>query len=171
MLGVAIATIGDIYVTSLGFALTALGVLLASAKTVTTNRLMTGSLNLGAMELLFRMSPLAAVQCLFYAAVSGELATVRPLLADGKLTFALIGMLVLNASMAFFLNMVSFQANKLAGALTMSVCGNVKQCMTILLGIVLFSVQVTPLNGIGMLIALGGAAWYSRAELQSKGKI
>lgn len=112
---------------------------------------------MGAMELLFRMSPLAAVQCLLYAAISGEFGKLKPVLEEGRMTFPLIGMLVVNASMAFFLNTVSFQANKLAGALTMSVCGNMKQCMTIMLGIVLFSVQVTPLNGVGMLIALGGS--------------
>ena len=42
ILGVGIATMGDLLVTPLGFAMTALGVFLASAKTVTTNRLMTG---------------------------------------------------------------------------------------------------------------------------------
>ena len=77
-------------------------------------------------------------------------------------------MLITNAAMAFFLNGVSFTTNKLAGALTMSVCGNVKQCMTIVLGILLFSVEVTPLNGFGMIVALAGAAWYSAVELQSK---
>ena len=64
--GVALATFGDYYFTMIGFLLTALGVVLAAIKTVATNRLMTGSLALSAMEVLFRMSPLAATQCLFY---------------------------------------------------------------------------------------------------------
>lgn len=170
VIGVAIATIGDLQVTPLGFAVTALGVFLASAKTVTTNRLMTGSLKLGASELLLRMSPLAAVQCAFYGFLSGEFGKVQLAASESKLTSTLVGMLLVNASMAFFLNNVSFQANKLAGALTMSVCGNLKQCMTIALGIVLFNVQVTALNGVGMLIALAGAGWYSKVELQSKGR-
>lgn len=168
--GVAIATIGDLQVTILGFIMTVLGVFLASAKTVTTNRLMTGSLKLGAMELLFRMSPLAAAQCLFYAVISGEFAKVKPAMENGELAGALSGMILVNAAMAFFLNTVSFQANKVAGALTMSVAANLKQCMTIALGIALFSVQVSAVNGTGMLIALAGAALYSRAELQSRRK-
>ena len=170
ILGVAIATVGDLYVTLFGFMFTVLGVLLASIKTVTTNRLMTGSLALDPMELLLRMSPLAAVQCLIYAIVSGELVQIRVAVGDGSLGSAsLIIMLLCNATGAFFLNAVSFQTNKLAGALTMSVCGNVKQCVTIALGIVLFSVQIAALNALGMFIAICGAAWYSRVELQNKG--
>jgi hypothetical protein len=66
------------------------------------------------------------------------------------------------------LNIVSFQTNKVAGALTISVCGNVKQALTILLGIVLFHVQVGALNAFGMLVTLAGAAWYSKVELDNK---
>lgn len=78
--------------------------------------------------------------------------------------FALLG----NGLLAFFLNVSSFSTNKVAGALTMTVCGNIKQCLTVLLGIVLFGVKVGFLNGLGMLIAMGGAAWYSAVELRTK---
>ena len=168
--GVGLATVGDYYVTMTGFAFTVLGVLLASIKSVTTNRLMTGPLALSPMEVLFRMSPLAAAQCLFYAWISGEFSELKPAMQDGLIGITLITMLAFNATVAFFLNSVSFQTNKLAGALTMSVCGNLKQCLTIVLGIILFSIRVTALNGFGMGVALVGAAWYSRVELQSKGK-
>lgn len=50
--------------------------------------------------------------------------------------------LATNAIIAFMLNVVSFQTNKVAGALTLAVAGNVKQCLAILLGIVLFNVEV-----------------------------
>lgn len=166
--GVGLATFGDYYFSVAGFLLTLLGVFLASVKTVATNRLMTGSLKLSAMEVLFRMSPLAAIQCLFYAAGSGELTKVREAASEGIFTTGLLFSIGLNASMAFGLNLVSFQANKVAGALTMSVCGNVKQTLTILLGIVLFNVQIAPLNGLGMAIAVAGAAYYSKVELDRK---
>ena len=68
----------------------------------------------------------------------------------------------------FMLNVTSFQTNKLAGALTLSVCGNVKQILTVILGIVLFKINVRPMNAVGMAIALGGAAWYSKVELDVK---
>ena len=39
---------------------------------------------------------------------------------------------------------------------------------SILLGIVLFNVTVTPLNGVGMFITVLGAAYYSKVELDRK---
>lgn len=167
IIGVGLATFGDYYFSAMGFALTLLGVVLASVKTVATNRLMTGSLKLPAMEVLFRMCPLAAIQCLFYAAGSGEISKLR---ASTEVVFTTGFLLAIvgNAAMAFGLNLVSFQTNKVAGALTISVCGNVKQCLTILLGIVLFNVRVGFVNGFGMIVATAGAAYYSKVELDRK---
>lgn len=168
IIGVGLATLGDYSFTSSGFVLTLLGVVLASTKTVTTNRLMTGSLALSPLELLTRMSPLAAIQCLFYALINGELKKFDAASSGGDISSAFLVSVIGNASVAFLLNSVSFQTNKLAGALTMSICGNIKQCLTIALGISLFSVKLTTLNVIGMSIAVFGAAWYSRVELRAR---
>lgn len=168
VLGVGLATFGDYSFTIGGFMLTLLGVVLASIKTVTTNRLMTGSLALSPLELLTRMSPLAAVQCLFYAAINGEVSKIAAISRSGDISTSFLIAVVGNASVAFCLNNISFQTNKLAGALTMSICGNVKQCLTIALGIALFDVRLTPLNELGIVVAGVGAAWYSRSELRSR---
>ncbi|RMX93791.1 hypothetical protein D0867_14085 [Hortaea werneckii] len=166
--GVGLATAGDYYCTLIGFLLTALGVILAAVKTVATNRLMTGSLALSAMEVLLRMSPLAAVQCVLYAFITGEVREFHLAYQQGQFSGSFGMALLANAVIAFSLNMVSFQANKLAGALTMTVAGNVKQALTIALGIVLFNVQTGMMNAVGMLITLAGAAWYSKIELDNK---
>lgn len=166
--GVGLATAGDYYCTLIGFLLTALGVILAAVKTVATNRLMTGSLALSAMEVLLRMSPLAAVQCVIYAFITGEVQQFHIAYQQGQFTGSFGFALLANAIIAFSLNMVSFQANKLAGALTMTVAGNVKQALTIALGIVLFNVHTGLMNAVGMLITLAGAAWYSKIELDNK---
>lgn len=129
---------------------------------------MTGNLKLSALEILLRMSPLAALQSLFYASLTGELRAFTNFVNNGHLTTYVLLAVFGNGLLAFLLNVSSFQTNKLAGALTISVCGNVKQCLTILLGIVLFNVRVGPTNGCGMLVALLGAAWYSVVELSSK---
>lgn len=52
----------------------------------------------------------------------------------------------------------------------MTVCGNVKQCLTIALGIVVFGVRVSAWNGVGMGVTLCGAAWYSFVELRGRSK-
>jgi hypothetical protein len=129
---------------------------------------MNGSLKLHALEILLRMSPLAAMQSLLYAYLTGEVTLFRSYVQSGSFTRPVAAALLGNGLLAFLLNISSFQTNKLAGALTITVCGNVKQCLTILLGIALFHVQVGAVNGFGMAIALGGAAWYSKVELGSK---
>ncbi|KAH8899927.1 TPT-domain-containing protein [Thozetella sp. PMI_491] len=168
--GVGLATYGDYYFTTAGFCLTLLGVVLAAVKTVATNRLMTGPLALSPLETLFRMSPLAFIQALMCAFLGGEITAFLDTRSDPDAMPSRTLFLILagNGLLAFVLNISSFSTNKIAGALTMTVCGNVKQCLTVLLGIVLFEVKVGALNGLGMLIALGGAAWYSTVELRAK---
>lgn len=169
VLGVGLATYGDYYFTVLGFNLTVLGVLLSSLKTIVSNRLMTGSLALPALEILLRMSPLAAIQSLGYAIGTGEASAFLAWVRSGHLTpeygLALAG----NGFLAFLLNVSSFYSNKLAGALTVTVCANLKQCLTVLLGILFFDVHVGIWNGVGMVVTLLGAAMYSKVELDSRG--
>jgi hypothetical protein len=173
ILGVILATYGDYYFTPLGLTFTLAGTILASVKTIFTNSLMTGTIKLPALELLQRMSPLAALQSFAYAWVTGELSDFCGYLEAERshgFLWAIVVALLGNGVIAFVLNVSSFQANRLAGALTMTVCGNVKQCLTILLGIVLFGVRVGLLNGMGIVLAVLGAAWYSSVELRMKGK-
>lgn len=116
------------------------------------------------------MSPLAAAQGLAYAHMTGESNEFFDFASKGRLPPTLILALAGNGILAFILNISSFQTNKLAGALTLTVAGNMKQCLTILLGIVLFNVKVTLPNGLGMMITMIGGAFYSKVELDSKGK-
>ena len=171
VLGVSLATYGDYYFTPVGFLLTLLGVLLASLKTIASNRLMTGSLALPALEILLRMSPLAALQSLVYSISTGEARDFVVFVGAGDLTSSSCLALAGNGILAFLLSVASLHTNKLAGALTMTVCANLKQCLTVLLGIVLFNVRVSVLNGYGMAITLVGAAVYSKVELDSKGQV
>ncbi|KAH7370863.1 triose-phosphate transporter family-domain-containing protein [Rhexocercosporidium sp. MPI-PUGE-AT-0058] len=87
---------------------------------------------------------------------------------DGQLTTGWVIALVTNGSIAFLLNFSSFQTNRATGALTMSVCGNLKQILTVLLGIIIFNVKIRAANGLGMAIAILGGAYYSKVELNNK---
>lgn len=168
IIGVFLTTYGDYHFTTLGFVCTLLGTGLAAMKTIVTNKLLTGPLALPALEVLLRMSPLAAVQSITFAYFSGETDKFQIWVAQGHLTPFTIAALLGNGVIAFLLNISSFETNKIAGALTMTVCANLKQCLTILLGIILFGVKVGPLNGCGILIALVGAALYSKNEIKRK---
>ncbi|KAF4121711.1 UAA transporter family [Geosmithia morbida] len=173
VIGAAMTTIGDgdLSFTDAGFILTILGVILAALKTVVTNRFMTGSLSLPPLEFLMRMSPLAALQALACGIATGELSDFWTLMNSGDVAvLPAVGSLFGNGFLAFLLNISSFNTNKLAGALTMTVCGNLKQCLTVALGIFLFDVTVRMLNGAGMAVTMLGAAIYSKAELDNKKK-
>lgn len=145
------------------------------SKTVTTNRLMTGSLKLPSMELLFRMAPLAAVQSFLFAIVAGELPILSQAMsertADGSVlrTMCTVAFILGNGLLALVLNIASFQTNKIAGALTITVAGNLKQAITLALGIIVFGdFAINLLNGMGIFFVLAGCAFFSKVELDSK---
>lgn len=132
---------------------------------------MTGALALPSIELLMRMSPLAAIQSLLYAIFSGELSGFGKAMSEREPGSMLttVTFLLGNGLLAFLLNVSSFQTNKVAGALAISVCGNLKQVLTVVLGIFTFGdFAVDIWNGSGMFLAMAGCVLYSKAELDSK---
>lgn len=132
-----------------------LGALLASVKGVSTNKLLVGPLKLHPLDLLLRMSPLAFGQCLVFACLSGEASQIyERIFVEETLSWSAWGSLIVNGSLAFGLNVVSFtvsasdadlrksraetasissilQGNKKTGPLTMGIAANVKQVLTI----------------------------------------
>jgi drug/metabolite transporter (DMT)-like permease len=144
----------------LGFVLTVLGTVLAAIKTVVTNRVQVGRLKLHPLDLLLRMSPLAFIQTMIYSYVTGEMTEVVEF-CQTKLTFSVIIALLINGIIAFFLNVVSFTANKKTSALTMTVAGNVKQVLSIVLAVIIFNLNITFMNLAGIMLTLVGGAWYT----------
>jgi hypothetical protein len=110
-------------------------------------------LDLHPLDLLTRMSPLAFVQCMIYAELSGELSRLRSvgilassqtreihapqvlhmsfsdclhsieIKAAGGITMTCLLILIMNGCIAFGLNIVSFSANGKVGPLSMAVAG------------------------------------------------
>ncbi|ORX51338.1 TPT-domain-containing protein [Hesseltinella vesiculosa] len=169
VLGVAFATIGEYDYTILGFLLTVLGTMLAAVKTIVTNRVQVGRLKLHPLDLLLRMSPLAFIQCVFYSYTTGELQRVREFCHD-NMTMSLAAGLFVNGAIAFALNIVSFTANKKTSALTMTVAGNVKQVLSIILAVIIFKLNINLTNSFGIALTLLGGAWYGNVEMTEKAK-
>lgn len=150
ILGVGLATYGDYYATTLGFCMTLLGAILAAVKTVVTNCMQTAGLHLSAVEILYRLSPLALLQSLVAAYLNGEVSDFQSFVArPGNLNNSAVLILLVNAAMAFGLNFTSFTANKKAGALTMTVAANMKQALTVLLAILFWELEVGWMNALG----------------------
>lgn len=188
ILGVGIATYGDYYFTAYGLFLTVLGTFLSALKGVITNLIQVDELKLHPMDLLMRMAPLACVQTLVASWWTGELENMRTWTWEPWKGWVLVG----NGILAFSMNLVSFTANKKTSALTMgvagkwaerqyasrsdcfeilsaclnSVLGNVKQVLSIILAVLVFSLHITPLNGLGIILTLFGGAYYTIVDLQ-----
>ncbi|KAI8146004.1 triose-phosphate transporter family-domain-containing protein [Fennellomyces sp. T-0311] len=167
VIGVGFATFGEYGYTAVGFMLTVLGTVLAAVKTVVTNRILVGRLKLEPLDLLMRMSPLAFVQCIFYAYITGELGRVQEF-SSSNMTVGLASGLIVNGIMAFGLNIVSFTANKKTGALTMTVAGNVKQVLSIILAVIIFKLNINATNAFGIILTLLGGAWYGKVEMSER---
>ena len=130
--------------------MTLLGAILASVKTVVTNRIQTAGMHLGALEMLYRMCPLALVQSLAMGYLRGEIGGLIAHIQTSKCTKTSLLVVLVNALMAFSLNLASFSANKKVGALAMTVAANVKQILTVLLAILFWKLEVGWVNALGM---------------------
>ena len=173
IIGVALATAGDYYFTTLGFLLTLLGTLLAALKTILTNQIQKSiSSPMHQLDVLLRMSPLACIQSLMYGAAVGELQNIRTFFATLSMgaRFGLLAKLAVIGALAFALYYTSFSANSKTSPLTMTVAANIKQCLSIVLGVWIFQLQVGWMNAIGIIIALTGGAWYAKVRLGAKSR-
>ncbi|KAJ2511183.1 hypothetical protein H4217_007510 [Coemansia sp. RSA 1939] len=184
VVGVGLATYGDKYSFSmLGFLLTLLGTVLAATKTVVTNSILIGKykLKLSALDLLYQLSPMAFVQTLTWAFFAGEISSAQAFLHDyskeekSDLRISLFSALLVNGAIAFVLNIASFTASKNTSALAMTITGNVKVVLTVVLGCILFHVSLSPVGTFGVALTLAGGAAYSavrmaerKAKLQTK---
>ena len=165
VVGISLATVdefSDISFTLLGFTLTVFGVLLSCLKGIVTNVIMVGPLKLHPLEVIWRMALPSVLQCLVFGAVFGEWTRIPDFFIAPSGHFAIdrSGKLLANGMLAMWLNWVSFTANQKTSALTMTVAGNIKQALSIILAVYVFGSRVTAANAIGIVVALGGGAWY-----------
>lgn len=79
-------------------------------------------------------SALSFALCIVFSLFTGEMSKIYDATyVSGVLTQRVWLTVIFNGAVAFGLNVVSFTANKKAGALTMDVAANVKQVLTIVL--------------------------------------
>lgn len=176
-----------------GVLLTLLGALLASLKSVAAAALQSdksaqreGAIGLGMspMELIDYISPLTLLQSFLYAWIAGEFNHLRLLLsifsspgftAEEEATFGFdtsLGLfLLLNCLTALALNVASFEANRRVGALGITIAGNVKQVLIVVLDVTVGSGGPwTCGRWVGVLGTVGGSCWFVVEEGREKEK-
>jgi drug/metabolite transporter (DMT)-like permease len=163
MAGIVLTVFGEfkgMELTGLGLFLTIFGIVLSSLKGVLTNFLLVSGFKMHPLELIALIGPFASLQCLISSILTGESSSIytqyRHNSFDGLLVFGLI----INGTLAFLMNWISFAANKETSALAMTVAGNVKQAVSIGFSVILFGTKLHLIDGIGIFITLLGGAWY-----------
>jgi len=167
VVGVALASYGEVDFHFMGFCFTVLVCFLSSLKSVLSSKFLVGNLKFHPFDLLYRMSSWAILQ-LFIAMVIMEREELDAWwTAHGSWKFAFL--LSLNGFMAFFLNWCNFMTTKMTSALTVTVAGNVKHITTIVFSIVIFNNPISSMNAMGTFVTVLGAGLYSYIEYTNKG--
>ncbi len=168
MMGVGLASYGEVDFHVVGFLLTIFVCFLSSLKSVLSNMFLEKEDH--PFDLLYRMSTLACIQLVFAAALFGEFGKIgqwreeHPEIEPSRFFFFAI----INGLIAFSVNFSNFQTTKKTSALTVTVAGNVKHMATIVFSILVFSTPITLLNGLGTMVTVAGAAYYSYLERRKK---
>ncbi|XP_063900054.1 uncharacterized protein LOC135119581 [Zophobas morio] len=159
IVGMILACYGDVEnITIWSLTILISGCFASGLKIVMTKVLLSGSHRYHPFDLLQKVTPLCAIQLtpvILYLEYSGLRVDDSVNLSQWMVVFA-------TGIMAFSLNIANFFTNRVVSPLTLTVAGNLKQVLTILLSIFIFSTKITPLNGIGIFVTILGGADYNR---------
>jgi len=165
VIGVMIATYGEIAFVLTGFIYQACGIIFEAIRLVMVQRLLSSA--------EFKMDPLVSLY--YFAPVCAIMNGVASLIVEvPKMHMSDIyrvgfGVLLANAMVAFLLNVsVVFLIGK-TSSLVLTLCGVLKDVMLVAASMMIWGTRVTPLQFFGYGIALSGLMYYKLGMEQVKG--
>eukprot|EP01104_Vermistella_antarctica_P020227 TRINITY_DN8576_c0_g1_i1.p1 TRINITY_DN8576_c0_g1~~TRINITY_DN8576_c0_g1_i1.p1 ORF type:complete len:330 (-),score=65.48 TRINITY_DN8576_c0_g1_i1:141-1130(-) len=158
--GMMLTVKGDMSFTLAGGGITFFGCFLSAMKVVICNKFLVGDFKMHPLDLLDKTTPWAFLMLVPFIFVFGEWDEIMTKWETINFPYV-ISLLALSATNAFLLNVTNFFTNQTTGALVLSVSGNVKQCASIFISVLLFSEAINMMNGIGISITIIGTIWFN----------
>ena len=150
-IGVALTSAGETYFSWTGFTFQSLGIIAESSRLVLTNLLMR-QLKLDPLSSLYYVAPMSALficlPCLYFEA--SELPFERMYTTEFVVT------MLINAAVAFTLNVAVVLLISNTSALVLTLAGVIKDILLVVLSVTVFGSPVTPLQYAGYSVALLG---------------
>ncbi|RDA92338.1 hypothetical protein CP533_4385 [Ophiocordyceps camponoti-saundersi (nom. inval.)] len=155
--GIALASCGEIQFSLIGFLYQMGGIVFEAIRVVMIQVMLSSQgLNMDPLVGLYYYAPVCAATNIVVAFF-----TEIPRFEWDDLAKVGLSMLFLNALIAFMLNVASvFLIGKTSG-LVMTLSGILKNILLIVVSILIWSTEITPLQGVGYTIALAGLTYYS----------
>jgi drug/metabolite transporter (DMT)-like permease len=149
--GVALTSVGESFFSWVGFTFQSLGILAEASRLVMTNLLMK-NLKLDPLSSLYYIAPLCAV----FISIACFIFEYEDLPFDRMQTQDFVVIMLINAGVAFALNVAVVLLIANTSALVLTLAGIVKDILLVFLSIAIFGSPVTPLQYFGYSIALLG---------------
>lgn len=167
VVGIAMATGAEPSFNLVGFGAAVGATALRAFKSVLQGILLTDGERLNSLSLLACMSSIAVLLLLPVMLLLEPLApsTAYRLATSGQW---FVPALMLNASLAFFVNLTNFLVTKYTSALTLQVLGNAKGVVAAVISVAIFKNPVSTVGSIGYCITVGGVVAYSQARKVGK---
>merc|ERR1711907_406917 len=164
--GVMLATWTEVNFNWIGFLCAIVASVTTAIQSIVSGFLLGGALKMDPVNLVYNLSPIAAVLLLpaFYMFEYSTLMREW----DQVVTGNLIWLLIVSSIVAFTLNFSVFFAIKNTSTLTFTVAGNLKVVFVILISVAIFRNEVTATNGLGIIITILGCWWNNSVQYQKK---
>jgi solute carrier family 35, member E3 len=161
--GVALASFTEMSFHAGGFVAAIASCVLTGTKFILSSQMLGGRYNLDSINLLRLMCP-PSVVFLLPPVLLLELRGVFAWLAAPERTATHLAILILSGVVSFALNVCLFVVLKATSSVTLTVAGNIKVVLVIIVSVMIFHNPVSPLNAVGCLTAIAGCTWYGLVE-------